>query len=126
MSMIVINGQVYKGNSISINKGNIIIDGNNVESNDKTITISIEGNIDKLEVDYCKTIQIKGNVQMLSTGSGDVTIEGSSGNISTGSGDVDVNENVTGNISTGSGDVKVNGIITGNVKTMSGDIKHRK
>lgn len=88
--MVIINGKKYEGNNISISNGNIVIDGDLVEK-----TSEFED----------KTLIIQGNVNSITTASGDVTVNG----------------NVTGNVSTMSGDIEC-GNIFGNVSTMSGDI----
>ena len=65
------------------------------------------------------SIEIHGDVQQMSTSSGDVTIHGSVTNLRTGSGDVECESAI--NVSTGSGDVHCKNI-TGMVSTGSGDI----
>lgn len=94
---------------MSISGGRVIVDGKDVTPDAKEITISIEGNVDKLEVDACSKISVTGDV----------------GHVKTLSGDVDVSGNVSGSVQTMSGDVDCGGSISGSVSTMSGDIKHR-
>lgn len=106
MGVIRINGVSYSGRSISINNGNITIDGKKAELKDeKVITIEVTGDIDKLSADECQTI----------------TVSGSCGSVSTMSGDVECG-NIGGSVSTMSGDVSCGGI-GGNVSTMSGDVR---
>jgi len=107
--MMRINNMSYSGNNIVISKGKVIIDGVDVTPDSKKINIVVDGNIDKLNVDTCDTLQITGDVDTVSTMSGDVDITG----------------NVTGSVKTMSGDVKCENI-GGGVSTMSGDIKYRK
>lgn len=88
--MVIINGKKYEGNNVSISNGNIVIDGDLV------------GKTSEFEE---KELIIQGNVNSITTASGDVTVNG----------------NVTGNVSTMSGDIEC-GNIFGNVSTMSGDV----
>ena len=124
----VINGRVYKnisGRNITIERGQIIVDGKPIEdwndSNEKEINITIEGNVEELYAQCVGTITVNGDTKNVKTGSGDVTVTGYvRGNIHTGSGDVRCG-NVEEDITTGSGDVHC-GNVGGRVTTMSGDI----
>lgn len=107
-----INGKTYKGNNISIIDGVIYIDGKIVDKSNASLNTTI-------------IVKITGNVDSISTGSGDVEVTGHAGKISTGSGDVSTG-NCAGAISTGSGDVDINGQVYGSVKTVSGDIRYRQ
>lgn len=113
MASISINGiniqSMTAGRSIIINNGKVIVDGQDVTPDSKTITIEVTGNVDKLSVDACSKIAINGD----------------SGSIKTQSGDVEVGGQVSGSIQTMSGDVDC-GNVLGNISTMSGDVKHRK
>ena len=108
-----INGKTYKGNNISIIDGVVYIDGKvadeSLASTNTTIIVKITGDVDSV-----------------STGSGDVQVTGHANKISTGSGDVSVGGACTGNVSTGSGDVDINGHVYGSVKTGSGDINYNR
>ena len=127
----VINGRVYKnisGRNITIERGQIIVDGKPIEdwndSNEKEINITIEGNVDCLQVQCAGTITVNGDTKSVKTGSGNVTVTGCvKGNINTGSGDVRCG-NVEEDINTGSGDVHC-GNVGGRVTTMSGDVYKR-
>ena len=126
-SIIKLNGKTYRGNSIQISGNKVIIDGvvQDTDEKEKIINISVEGDIQNLEVDYAKDIKITGNVRTVQTSSGDVVIGGSvENNIQTSSGDVEVDGAVGGGIQTSSGDVKC-GAVAGNVKTNSGNIRHK-
>ena len=104
---ISVNGQKFQGNSITITKDGVFIDGELQSSTlDPNIEIHIYGDVDKLE-----------------SGSGNVTVKGYVNYVSTGSGDVNCGD-VTGSIKTGSGDVDC-GKVTGNINTGSGDVNHR-
>jgi len=107
--MITINGKKFKGNSISVSRNKIIIDGKDCTPDAKEINIIVNNDISELKIDVCDTLKVKGNVGSIQTQSGDVKVEG----------------DVTGNISTMSGDVDCYEV-GGNISTMSGDIKHRK
>ena len=110
MGQIIINGKSYQGNSIVINNGKIIIDGKEAETpNDKVIQITVQGDIEKLDVDNCNKIDVTGNVGSAKTLSGDIKVIG----------------DVNGSVQTLSGDV-VCGKVQGSINTMSGDIKHSK
>ena len=108
MSIITINGNTFSGSNIIVTNGKVLINGKDVTPDSKEINISVVGNIEQLKVDACNKVSVEGNVQSISTKSGDVEV----------SGDVD------GSISTMSGDVDC-GHVKGSVSTMSGDIKHR-
>lgn len=125
--MIQINNNGYVGRSIVIRDNKIIIDGKDVTSElgeEKKINITVNGDIDNLEVDYSNELKVYGNVGKLSSGSGDVTCLNVTGGVRSGSGDIEC-ESIEGDVQTGSGDVKAE-TITGSVKTGSGDIKYRK
>jgi hypothetical protein len=109
MGTIRINNNSYVGNSITITNGKVIIDGKDVTPESKNITISVEGNVDNLNVDACDKVTVSGNATKVKTMSGDVEIHGY----------------VTGDVKTMSGDVDC-GNIGGSVSTMSGDVKHKR
>ena len=117
-SNIIINGNSYTGNNVSIINGKIIIDGNDVTPDSKTITIDITGNLGSLKADVVNKVSITGNVD------GDVQI--GTGDVQIGTGDVQIGSDVHGNIKTGVGDIKVQGNVSGNAKTGVGDIKYSK
>jgi hypothetical protein len=124
-STITINGKTFRGNSIQISKGSVIIDGEFQETDEKIINITVEGNIENLETDYTNQIKITGDVGRVKSSSGDVDIVGNvNGPINSSSGDIEIDGNVIGDVETSSGDVKCKDV-TGSVKTKSGDIKKR-
>lgn len=91
MANITINKTTYTGSNVSIVNGKVYIDGKDVTPDGKEINISVEGNLDKLEVEHCNRIDIKGAVKDIRSASGDVNIIGDVlGNIDTKSGDVEV------------------------------------
>lgn len=105
MASIIINGVTYSGNSVSVNNGNVIIDGKGVNVVSKNINISVNGDIKNLDVDSCNMLKVGGNVDWLNTVSGDVEVKGDiKNNVKTVSGDVFC-MNIGGNVSTVSGDI---------------------
>jgi hypothetical protein len=107
MSKITINGNVIStsGRNVVVNNGKVFIDGVDVTPDSKTINISVEGDIDKLDVDACSKVEVVGKVGQIKTASGDVEVDG----------------DISGSVSTMSGDVRC-GDVGGNVTTMSGDV----
>lgn len=109
-STITVNGKTYQGNNVKISNNKVYIDGVLQDTEDqKRINITVNGNIDKLQVDACNEVFVTGDVSTLKTMYGDVEIGGS----------------VSGSIKTMSGDVNC-GTVGGDISTMSGDVKHRK
>lgn len=124
--MISINGTVFSGRSIKVTNGRVIVDGKDVTPGSATeIQIQVSGDLAELDVDFASSIEVKGAVGKIRSGSGDITCGNITGGAQTGSGDIDC-ESILGDVQTGSGDVNVMGNITGNVRTGSGDIKYRK
>lgn len=126
--MININGKIFYGNNISMSGNKITIDGVVVTDedivNNKTVNITVEGNIESIEADYVTKIDIKGTTGSVKTTSGDVHCGNVAGDVKSTSGDVDIDGYVNGSIQTMSGNVSC-GSVGGNIKTMSGNIKHR-
>lgn len=103
--MITLNGKQYTGKSITVKNGEITIDGKKVTPNTKEIYISVDGSVEKLDIDSCDEIKIVGSVMNITSISGDVKIEGQVlGNVSNVSGDILCTE-IHGNASTVSGDI---------------------
>jgi len=108
MGTIKINGKTFTGNTITINDGNITIDGIDQTPESKNIQITVEGNITTLDVDSCRVITVNGDVAAVKTMSADVDILGTViGWVNTMSGDVNCG-NVGGSVSTMSGNIKKN------------------
>lgn len=107
--MIKINGKVYTGNSISINNNRIVIDGHDLTPDTKEINISIDGDIEKIKVDLCNKILIKGNCGSLQAKNGDIEVGG----------------DVTGSINSMNGDIDC-GDVGGSIQAMNGDVKNCK
>lgn len=126
MANITINKTTYTGSNVSIVNGKVYIDGKDVTPDGKEINISVEGNLDKLEVEHCNRIDIKGAVKDIRSASGDVNIIGDVlGSIDTKSGDVEVSGTCSDSIKTISGDINC-GNVSGNISTISGDVRNKK
>lgn len=127
MGRCTINGKVYNNISgvVTIENGRMLVNGKPIEdwsdSDCKTINITIEGNLESLDVTSCNSITVNGDIKKVKTGSGDVTVRGSvGGDVQTGSGDVECG-NVDGDVSTGSGNVH-SGDVRGRVSTGMGNV----
>lgn len=113
MGTIVINGQRFRYNgSLSIINGKYFVDGKEVKDwseltkDQKEINITIEGDVNKLDVDCCDRIYVKGNVGKVKSTSGDIEVEGDvDGDVQTVSGDISCG-NVGGDASTVSGNIR--------------------
>ncbi len=108
--MIIINGKTYKGNSVSVSNGTVIIDGKKVTDGKELpkISIVINSDIDHLDIDSCDSIKVTGSVYSLNSVNGDVTVKG----------------NVLDGVTTVNGDVKC-GNVGGKVSTVNGDIENK-
>ena len=107
-SAVTINGLTYEGNSIQIKSdGTIVIDG------------QVGGEVKQ----YIIEVTVIGDVNTLSTLSGDISVTGDVVDVTTTSGDVDCKE-VKGDVETVSGDVKCTKV-HGKISTVSGDINKR-
>lgn len=105
---VTINGTTYKGNNICINGDKVVIDGKGQDNH-------LQG-VGKI------TVTVNGDVDTLTTTSGDIIVKGSVTNsVKTTSGDVSVQGSVGGGVNTISGDVEAN-TIKGSCSTISGDI----
>lgn len=75
------NGKVttIKGGSIQIVNGKILTDGKAVEeinTDEKVINVTIEGEVERLEVDYCNEITVNGDAKRVRANCGNVNIKG--------------------------------------------------
>lgn len=102
---IEVNGDQIRGKSITIENGEIFVDGEMKKS-------ELFGDIN---------ITINGDVESLENANGTVKAN-NVGKISTMSGDVECGD-VSGNVSTMSGDIECDAV-AGKVETMSGDITY--
>lgn len=111
-SIVTINGKAYtfSGNNITISGNQVMVDGKNIElPEQKNITITIEGDVRDVRVEYCDKLDIIGDVF---------------GNVNTTSGDIDCGD-VLGNVSSISGDIDA-GRVEGNVSAISGNIRYQR
>lgn len=108
-SYVQVNGQRYYGENVSIVNGRVVIDGTEVVglASAPRIEVTVHGNVAKLDVDSCYTINVTGAVGTLNTASGDVQCGAVAGTVTTVSGDVSC------------------GKVQGNIRTVSGDVSHR-
>ncbi len=110
MNTVVINGvAITGGRNITIHNGKVIVDGVDVTPDAKSINISVNGNVDRIDADACQKIDVSGDTQ----------------NITTVSGDVEVRGKILGSVQTVSGNVNCAGPIGGGVSTLSGNIRSR-
>ena len=106
--MIIVNSKTYGGNNLIVSNGKIIIDSKDVTPDEKSIIITVNGDIKEISVDNCQS----------------VTVNGNAGQVKTVSGDINITNSVNGDVKNTSGDIKCGDII-GNVSTISGDIKRK-
>lgn len=95
------------GLHVSISDNVVIVNGKRIDlkdEKDKEITVVVEGNVEKLEVDYCHQVEVKGNAGNIHTTSGDIRCGNVGGSVSTVSGDVHASR-IDGSVSTVSGDI---------------------
>lgn len=111
MNTIIINGKLIQASgNLHIGNGRIVVNGQDVTPDDnEIINITINGNVDSLQVDSCYKVSITGNASTVRTTSGDIDIQG----------------NVSGGVQTVSGDVDC-GNVSGSISTVSGNIKHKR
>jgi hypothetical protein len=124
MATITINSNLFSGDNISVVNGKVFIDGNDVTLDAREIHISVQGDVQSIDVGTCNDFEVIGNVGKVRTGSGDLKCDNITGGVQTGSGGVEC-DSINGDVQTGSGDVSAT-TITGSVKTGSGHIKYRK
>lgn len=103
---IIINGKTYSGNTVSMKDSKIYIDGTEQYKDEKVINITVNGNVDELNLNPCSNVVINGNVL---------------GNVETISGNIECRD-IYKNAETVSGNIKVEGNVLGSVSSVSGDI----
>ena len=105
-SSIQINGETFSGGNVSIINGEIIIDGNKVNSSDsKTINIVVQGNCGDIVSD-----------------NGNITIEQSAANVESKNGTINIKGSVGNNVENKNGNIKIQGDVQGNCTTKNGNI----
>jgi hypothetical protein len=106
MPIITINGITFAAKrSLEVLRGRVIVDGKDATPEAKEIHIEVQGNLERLQVDACETVQVHGTVGSVKTMSGDVRCADVGGSVQTMSGDVHAGQ-VAGSVSTMSGDVR--------------------
>jgi hypothetical protein len=121
--MININGKSYSGNNIVVNNNQVIIDGKNVtdeHKDNKVINITVNGNLNVLDVDVAETVTVNGECGNVEVVNGNINCGNVKGGVKTVNGDVEAGY-VEGGISTVNGDVEAD-TVHGEVKSTNGDI----
>lgn len=97
--------------NVSIINGRVLIDGKPIEAfesenkEEKVVNITIEGSVERLEVDMCETIKITGNCKRVHTQNGSIEIGGDvSGDVHTNMGSITCG-NVEGDCHTNMGSI---------------------
>lgn len=73
---------INSNSNVSIINGRVLIDGKPVEEFDsekkeeKVVNITIEGNVERIEVDVCETIKVTGDCKRVHTQNGSIEIGG--------------------------------------------------
>lgn len=110
MARIVVNGKnVTVGRSVVISGGKVIVDGTDITPDTKEISITVEGDVESLDVEACGTVQVNGNTGPVRSQAGNIRIGG----------------DVHGDVKSQAGSI-VCGNVSGNVKTLAGSITHRR
>ena len=108
------NCRTIMGGHITITNGKIYVDGkpidelNAINTDEKVINITIEGSVERLEIDYCQTVKVTGDCKRIKTNNGDIEIGG----------------DVSGDVHTNMGDITC-GNIEGDCHTNMGNIYHK-
>ena len=123
MATIEINEVSVSGSDVQINNGRVIIDGVDMTPDMENITVVVKGDVKRLNIAACRTLEIEGNVAEVRPMSGNVKITGNvEGNVNVTHGDVAVGGDVRGKAETLSGDIHIKGSVGGKVRTLSGDV----
>lgn len=109
---VVVHGDYVKNKvigSMVINGGKIIVDGKPLteldQEDEKVINITIEGSVERLEVEVCSNITVKGDAHRVHTHCGDIDITGNvSGDVHTNCGSISCG-NVEGDCHTNMGSI---------------------
>lgn len=112
-AIITKNGKtrIYNGGTITIINGKMLIDGKPFDENDgidvdeKVINITIEGSVDRLEIDYCDHVVVQGDAKRVHTQNGDIEVKGDVfGDVHTNCGDIECGD-VEGDCHTNMGSI---------------------
>ena len=112
MGVIITNqfGTVRRlvGKNIRIINGKVYCDDDEVKdiiTDDRVINITIEGDVERLEVEHCSTIKVTGSAKRIHTSYGDIEIGGDvDGDVHTNMGDITCG-NVEGDCHTNMGSI---------------------
>ncbi len=79
--MVTINGKTYKGNNLQISGNQVFIDGKQVgpQEGETTINITVDSNVQTLDVDYCDKLEITGDCGNVTSKNGDIQVKGNVG-----------------------------------------------
>lgn len=112
---IIVNGDFVRRKTINtmvINGGKILVDGKPLSELDRederVINITIEGDVERLEIDSCTKVEVQGDAHRIKTSCGDIEIHG----------DVD------GDVHTNMGSITC-GDVSGDCHTNMGSINRR-
>lgn len=111
MGTVSLNGKTVKvsGSNISVINGKIYSDDKLIElPEQKTIDITVEGDVQTLKVDACDQVTINGNCENVEAGTGNVKITG----------------DVHGDVTTDTGNITC-GNVGGNCETYVGNINRK-
>lgn len=84
MTTIIRNGRktIIGGGNITIGNGRVLVNGkplseiDAIDPDEKEINITIEGNVERLDVTYCNNIKISGYAKRVKANQGDIEIGG--------------------------------------------------
>ena len=115
MIQIFRNGKciIINSNNVSITDGQVFVDGKlvnefNTDKEEKVINITISGNVESLDVNYCQNLKITGDCKRVHNQNGSIQIGG----------------NVSGNVHTNMGSITC-GNVEGDCHTNMGNISRR-
>jgi len=114
MTRIIRNNKgttIVSGGRMTIIDGEVLVDGKPldelkcIDPDEKQINITIEGDVDHLDIEYCNKLIVNGNAKRVKTNQGDIEIKGDvEGDVHTNMGDVTCG-NVEGDCHTNMGNI---------------------
>lgn len=120
-STIIVNGETFEGNNVSVINGEVIVDGKKVVFPDrKEVIITVTGDIGNLQAGRCR-LEVGGSVGNVSVSQGAVVVEGDvKGEVNLSQGDLECTD-IFADVRIDMGNVKAS-TIHGSVKTKMGNI----
>lgn len=111
MGIITVNGVTYTGKNVSVINDKVFIDGveKHPTDNPPKIYITVEGDVNSIDVGQVQEFNMTGNAGSVKTSQGDINIKGT----------------VNGDCKTSQGNITAD-IIIGDCKTSQGNIKYVK